>query len=235
MREVTALFAGSPTVRGRLIIALGLVLAGCGVDDGRASATAQTTEATVVDRPVQRVPLSLYIVLDESDEADDSDRQNANAGSRSSRRTVDEVTDIAEQVNTIWAQADIVFEPVVVRELVLPRDVLEAIVLSGDTDRFFDQVGRAFDVPDPGAVNGFYVSEAFGVNGFTPFGSRVFFVVDRPTVNDERVSSHELGHIFGLHHEPDDRGRLMYSGTNGTVLTRQEQQVARYGVQGVLG
>ena len=112
--------------------------------------------------------------------------------------------------------------------------MLEAIALGLDTSRFFDQVGATFDIPNPSAVNGFYVRTAGRVNGFAPSGSRVFFVIDEPSVHDERVSSHEVGHIFGLHHQLQDPGTLMFSGTNGTVLNEDEIVVARYTAQGVL-
>ena len=101
----------------------------------------------------------------------------------------------------------------------------------GDTSPFFDQVNRTFVLEDGRAINGFYVREAFGVNGFAPLGSSVFFVVDEPSVHDERVSSHEIGHIFGLHHDLEDDAQLMFSGTNGTGLSAIEQTVSRYGIQ----
>jgi hypothetical protein len=40
--------------------------------------------------------------------------------------------------------------------------------------------------------------------------------------------------IFGLHHELFNQNRLMYSGTNGELLTDTEQAVARYGAQGIV-
>ena len=53
-------------------------------------------------------------------------------------------------------------------------------------------------------------------------------------MHDERVSSHEIGHILGLRHANDDAGRLMFSGTNGMSLTVQEIEVARYGAEGLV-
>ena len=58
--------------------------------------------------------------------------------------------------------------------------------------------------------------------------------MDTPSVYDERVTSHEIGHILGLHHVLDDAGRLLYSGTNGMSLTEEEQAVARYAAEGLL-
>ena len=141
---------------------------------------------------------------------------------------------IAEGVQEIWQSADVEFGPIHVESVAVPPDVLEAITRSGDTTLFFEQVGQTFDVPEPGLINGFYVASAAGVNGFTPVGSTVFFVVDEPSVHDERVSSHEIGHILGLRHATDDAERLMFSGTNGMTLIDQEMEVARYGAEGLV-
>ena len=53
-------------------------------------------------------------------------------------------------------------------------------------------------------------------------------VIGEPSVFDRRVSSHEVGHILGLRHTRADRGRLLYSGTNGMTLTPEEIVLARY-------
>jgi hypothetical protein len=58
-------------------------------------------------------------------------------------------------------------------------------------------------------------------------------VIDEPSVFDRRVSSHEVGHMLGLHHVLDDPGRLLYSGTNGMSLTEDEATVARYFARGI--
>ena len=170
-----------------------------------------------------QLPVSLYVLTD----ADDP------ASALSSRRSTDEVEAIADNVQAIWRPAGVAFDPIHVETIAVPAEVLEAIAGSRDPNPFFDQVGQTFDVPDPGIINGFYVAGAAGVNGFTPIGSTVFFVVDEPSVHDERVSSHEIGHIFGLRHATDDAGRLMFSGTNGMTLTGQEIEVARYGAEGL--
>lgn len=152
----------------------------------------------------------------------------------SSRRSIDELQIIVEGVQEIWQPAGIVFDPINLETIAVPPTALQAIARSGDTEPFFSQVGRDFSVPEPGLINGFYTAAAAGVNGFTPIGSSLFFVVDEPSVHDERVSSHEIGHIFGLRHTSEDAGRLMFSGTNGMTLTDQEQEVARYGAQGLV-
>ncbi|MCP5100416.1 MAG: hypothetical protein GY943_33115 [Chloroflexi bacterium] len=74
----------------------------------------------------------------------------------------------------------------------------------------------------------------FQYNGTVPFSGRAFSVMDNPSVHHERVSSHEIGHILGLHHVLDDAGRLMFSGTNGMALSAEEVTVARYAAQGML-
>ena len=188
------------------------------------SAVEQATESPPLEGPVT-VSLSLYVMQDDQDPA---------GSPLSSQRSEADLSEIAQNMSGVWAQANLVFDPITIETVQVPADVLEAVALGLDTDPFFDQAGATFDIPNPSAVNGFYVRSAGGVNGFAPSNSRVFFVVDEPSVNDERVSSHEVGHIFGLHHQIEDPGTLMFSGTNGTVLCEDEIVVARYNAQGVL-
>jgi hypothetical protein len=201
-------------------LAVLLALAAC--SGGAGVATDLGSEA---EREPITVSLSLYVVSDADADAD--------AGLGTQRSAAD-VEAIAADIAPLWAQADVVFDPVRVIEIDMPAEVLAEIATTGGTDAFFAEAGRALSIPDAGDINGFYVREAAGVNGFTPIASRVFFVVDEPSVKDRRVSSHEIGHILGLHHELVDQTRLMYSGTNGELLTDMEQAVARYGAQGIV-
>ena len=171
------------------------------------------------------VPITLYVVTDTDGGADSP---------LSSTRTVDDVATIADRVAAIWRGGGVVLDIQGIHEIDAPADVLLALA-RGDTSAFLGAaVEGRFAVPDPSVVNGFYVRDAGGVNGVAPAGTRTFFVVDEPTVHDERVSSHEIGHIFGLHHETEDPDRLMYSGTNGTDITELEAAAAVYGARGVL-
>jgi len=189
---------------------------------------ATACSAAVVDPPDEAdldlitLPVSLYIVTNET------------AGGASSARSIDELQAVGTRVAEIWAQADIVMDITVVGTIAVPDDVIRDID-DRDGRAFLSaaQQGR-FDVPNTGLIAGFYVPSAGGANGFAPPLTRVFFVTDEPTVHDERVSSHEIGHLLGLHHVTDDRDRLMFSGTNGMALSAEEIAVARYAAQGIL-
>ena len=150
-----------------------------------------------------------------------------------SARTDEGLRDILEGMNGIWNLANIQFEARYIGPLEVPDEVLLAIA-TGDFNPFFGEVNRTIDPPDPGIINGFYAREIGGPNGINPRGSRLFFVTDQPSVHDERVSSHEVGHILGLHHVLGDSDHLLSPGTNGMLLEEEEITVARYVAMGIL-
>ena len=166
------------------------------------------------------LPISIYIL-------DDIE------GRFSSARTAEEIEKVYEDVNEIWAQVGIIIEIQAIHRVTVPPIYLQAIA-TRDFRFFFQGIGGDIELSDPSLLNGFYAQDIGGPNGITPSGSRIFFVTDVPSVHTERVSSHEVGHILGLHHVLDDQGRLMFPGTNGMTLSEEEVMVARYVAQGLL-
>ncbi len=189
------------------------LLAACG-------SAAALVSPTVAPQETIHLPVSLYIVTAET--------------GPSSARTAAEVGEIGSRVFEIWDQAGIALDITVVGEIDVPPDVVAAVAARDGRAFLIAASQGRFEIPDPGALIGFYVPDAGGANGFAPLGLRTFFVSDVSTVHDERVSSHEIGHILGLHHTLDDPGRLMFSGTNGMTLTEAEATVARYIAQEML-
>ncbi len=203
----------------RVLLSFVLVFAACSAAD----TTRVAGEAA--DNETVSVSMSLYI-LDDADGGTDSPL--------SSGREIAEIEAIAVLMNEIWAQAGIELDVKTVSRIDVPAEVLIDLG-AGDTSSFLNAASAGtFMVPDPSIINGFYLGRIGTANGLTPLGTRIFFVADEPTVNDERVSSHEIGHIFGLHHVLDNSGQLMFSGTNGTELDAAEQSVARYSIEGIL-
>ena len=168
--------------------------------------------------------ISLYLVVD--------DFESPNPAI-STHRTEGDLREILDGINDIWRQAGTRFDAKFVGAVEVPAAVLKD-VMRGEFQTFFAEIGNSFVVPQPSTINGFYVRDIGGANGINPFRSSTFFVIDQPSVHDRRVSSHEIGHILGLHHVRADSNRLLFSGTNGMTLAEDEVTVARNVAQSIL-
>ncbi|MFV2062578.1 MAG: hypothetical protein ACC726_03575 [Chloroflexota bacterium] len=188
-----------------------------------ASAVVAAEDAGTPTDPI-RLSLSLYIV----------DEAGASSSSElSSRRDVESLQEIAARMQAIWDGAGIELVIGSIARIDAPPDALIDLG-QGDSTAFLNSVyDGTIEVPNASAVNGFYVRSLGRINGFASVGTRAFFVTDEPSVYDERVSSHEIGHILGLHHEAIDSARLMFSGTNGMEFSEGEIAAARYAAQGI--
>ncbi len=180
--------------------------------------------AIAVPREVISLSISLFLLVDDKGEPDPG---------ISTHRTEEDLREILDGMKEIWSQANIRLELQIIESIEVPKSILRGM-LAGNLGPFFREIGDGIALPKTSAINGFYIRSIGGPNGINPFRSRNFFVIDEPTVFDRRVSSHEVGHILGLHHALDDPGRLLFSGTNGMTLTENEATVARYFAQGIM-
>ena len=183
-----------------------------------------TPEAVEVPREVITLTISLFLLVDDNEEHDPE---------ISTHRTEADLRKILDGMNDIWSQADIRLELETVDTVEVPEPILQGMI-AGDLRPFFSEAGAIINLPQTSTINGFYLRRVGVPNGINPFRSRTYFVIDEPSVFDRRVSSHEVGHMLGLHHVLGDAGRLLFSGTNGMTPTEDEAIVARYFARGIL-
>ena len=142
-----------------------------------------------------------------------------------------DVTRILHKINLVWAPAGLHFylESLVTEEAANP-DVF--LAHKGEAERF----GLLSLRPEPSkvttlfhvyylkqmSVNGIYLGEAIFVKDTASLRA-VAGGIDEPL---PRVTSHELGHAFGLPHRQDTTN-LMASGTTGIWLNEEEIQRVR--------
>ena len=186
--------------------------------------SAQDTGNEEAELPQITIPISIYLLVDDIENPDPE---------VSTSRTEEELLTILANMNAIWSQTNIELSLTHVSYVEIPKTILEDIIVGNFTSFFASVNNNTILIPEVTLINGFYVKDIGGPNGIT-LSSQVYFVNDNPTVHDERVSSHEVGHMLGLHHNRLMSGQLMFSGTNGTILTEEEVVVARYFAQGFL-
>jgi len=169
------------------------------------------------------IPIAVYIVDAEGDVG------------LSSQRTIGGMTSHFQKVNKVWSQAGINLEPVTVQRISVPHNLVKGLIHErgrGGIARFFRAIRRGEIDIDRGNNNAviwtFYVRSLGGPNGLKPQGLNSIFVVDDPINEGYRVTSHEIGHILGLYHARYDTRKLLFSGSNGLVLSNVEKTVARY-------
>jgi len=159
------------------------------------------------------LPISIYILDDAG-------------GDLSSTRTTEQLREIFEKVNRIWSQAGITIRVRKISRLAIPSGILQDIA-KGNYNSFLKGLNQRFTIQEPSLLNAFYARSIGWVNGRAVASLRMFFVTDYPSVHHQRVTSHEIGHILGLSHAMYDTGTLMYSGTNGVRLSKEEIEIAR--------
>ena len=184
---------------------------------------AQNGQQCGTEHHTLNIPVAVFIVDAEGDVA------------MSSQRTIGGMTSHFQKVNKVWSQAGIKLDPVKVQRLSVPRNLVRGLIHErgrGGIARFFRAIRQGEIEIDRSNSNAaiwiFYVRNLGGPNGLKPQGSNSIFVVDDPINEGYRLTSHEIGHILGLYHARDDIKKLLFSGSNGLILTNTEKTVARY-------
>jgi hypothetical protein len=221
--------------RGRYLafaVVASLVAASCGGSSDADSPVAATSEASIVadaqpsgetapQRVDEQVPLALEVYI-----ADDAN------GDLSSRRTATEVAEIMGDVADIWAEAGVIVVVETVERLDVSGEALVALDRTQLGPFFADVSASGAAGSRTGVISAVFVRGIGGPNGIASSGTRSIIVIDNPSVHDERVTAHEIGHVLALHHALDDSERLLFPGTNGMTLTAEEILVANYAARG---
>jgi len=152
-----------------------------------------------------RIPITLYRITDSEE--------------FSTRRSQADIREHFGYAADLWADADIVFD-VEIADFTLSEEQKSAL-RAGGLD--------ALDIPAEDkkeGLHGFFIREFDRVNGVA-FGGDRFLTVDETTVRGYRTTAHEIGHLMSLLHTEESIGRLMYQGSDGHTLTKEEIERVR--------
>jgi hypothetical protein len=153
-----------------------------------------------------KLPLALHLVTDTNNRF-------------TTTRDFENLSQVVVQVNDIWRQAHIQFE----------IESIDMAPVASASDWSPDQLAaRLATGPNykDGVTNAYFVRQ-IAANGIAFYDFQSLLVADYTSVNDFRATAHEIGHLLGLSHVFDSRGKLMYQGVNGTLLSPEEISRAR--------
>lgn len=146
-----------------------------------------------------------------------------NSGRVNTIRNKDNVLTLFQKSQDIWNQARIVFDTT------LEETVLDDSAQKSVERQDFEKLYSVIPINNR-ALHVFFVQTLGGPNGIAVVPS-LALIADKTTVNDFRATAHEIGHLLGLRHTDESRGRLLFRGVNGTQLTQEEIGLARYGAK----
>jgi len=145
----------------------------------------------------------------------------AENSSDGSTRNKENIRELVNKTNKIWAQADV--------ELKLEKtDIIlmsqEEINQFSDSPYKFTQELESFNED---LVNVFFIGNLEGPSGLAYMGTGKILVADYTTSDDYLVFAHEIGHVFSLNHTDSYYNALMDPEAKGPVLSKEEIRKAR--------
>ena len=172
-----------------------------------AACTTQEQNDTQFDSPIENsetitIPVTAYIIK---------------ANHLTSNRDEQNLLALFEQVNNIWNQANMQID---IKEIKI-LNTEDSVISSALKGNHVQLINAAYN---PNSIN-IYFASTIGANGIA-MSNKIAFIADITTVNDFRATSHEIGHILGLRHVPNN-AQLMARGVNGIILTESEIAITR--------